>query len=119
MNRTIAVRSAECCVTLPEKAACNCAYEDLLDTIGKKWAVVMLNLLHRHGRLGYNALLNKMADITPKSFGDKLRLLEKKGLIARRATERPRRVFYELTLEGKILLESLAPLINISTHSPP
>ena len=52
MNRTIAVRSAECCVKPLEKAACSCAYENLLDAIGKKWAVVILNLLQRHGRLG-------------------------------------------------------------------
>ncbi len=119
MDRTIAVTSAACCVQPLEKAACSCAYEDLLDAIGKKWAVALLNLLQRHGRLGYNALLHKMADITPKAFGDKLKLLEEKGLIARSATDRPRRVFYELTPAGKILLESLAPLINVSTHSPP
>lgn len=112
------VRSPECCVTPLEKAACACAYEDLLDAIGKKWAVVILNLLHRHGRLGYNALLNKMADITPKAFGDKLKLLEEKGLIARSATDRPRRVFYELTPAGKILLERLASFFNTSGTSP-
>ena len=112
------VRSPECCVKPLEKAACSCAYEDLLDAIGKKWAVVLLNLLHRHGRLGYNALLNKMAEITPKAFGDKLKLLEEKGLIARCVTDTPRRVFYELTPEGKILLESLASFFNTSGKSP-
>lgn len=117
MNRTIAVESAECCVKPPEEAACACAYEDLLDAIGKKWAVAMLNLLQRHGRLGYNALLHKMADITPKSFGDKLKLLEERGLIARCATDRPRRVFYELTPAGKILLQSLAPFVHASLRS--
>lgn len=118
INRAIAVKSFECCVKPLEKAVCSCAYEDLLDIIGKKWAVVMLNLLHRHGRLGYNALLNKMADITPKSFGDKLKLLEEKGLIARCVTDRPRRVFYELTPEGKIVLERLTPFFNTSGKSP-
>lgn len=111
MNRAIAV-GTECCVKPPEQAACSCAYEDLLGAIGKKWAVVMLNLLHRHGRLSYNALLDKMADITSKAFGDKLKLLEQRGLIARYATERPRRVFYELTQEGEVLLERLAPFIS-------
>jgi DNA-binding HxlR family transcriptional regulator len=117
MNRATAVESVECCVKPPEKAACSCTYEDLLDAMGKKWAVVLLNLLHRHGRLGYNALLDKMADITPKAFGDKLKLLEERGLIARSATVRPRRVFYELTPAGKMLVERLAPFFNSSGKS--
>lgn len=113
------VRSSECCVTPLEKAACSCAYEDLLDAIGKKWAIVLLNLLHRHGRLGYNALLNKMAGITPKAFGDKLKLLEQKRLIARCVTDRPHRVFYELTPEGTMLLERLTPFFKAPTQSQP
>ncbi len=112
------VRSPECCVKPLAKAACSCAYEDLLGAIGKKWAVVILNLLHRHGRLRYNALLNKIADITPKAFGDKLNLLQEKGLIVRCGTDRSRHVFYELTPEGAILLESLSPFFNTFGKSP-
>jgi DNA-binding HxlR family transcriptional regulator len=117
MNRGIETERGECCVKPPETAACSCSYADVLDTIGKKWAVVVLNLLHCHGRLGYNALLTKMTDITPKAFGDKLKLLQEKGLIARNAADGSRRVFYELTPAGKLLLDTLAPLFDTSTRS--
>jgi len=107
-------RDSDCCLTPPEKASCTCSYDALLGVIGKKWAVVILNLLHGHERLGYNALRAKMPDVTPKALGDKLKLLEEKGLIARCPADSPHRVFYELTAQGKALLESLAPFFDRS-----
>lgn len=92
-----------CCLKPEEKSLCTCAYEELFDVIGKKWAVVILNLLRSHGSLGYNEIFNKISGITPKSFGDKLKLLEERRLIARRITEKPLRTTYTLTDEGRNL----------------
>lgn len=102
----------ECCLKPSEKFFCTCSYEDRLELIGKKWALVILNLLYARGPLGYNALFAKISGITPKSLGDKLKLLEEKGLLIRSITAKPLRVTYQLTPEGKMLLESLSPFFN-------
>lgn len=93
----------KCCLKPEEKSLCTCAYEELFDVIGKKWAVVILNLLRSHESLGYNKIFNKISGITPKAFGDKLKLLEERRLIARRITEKPLRTIYTLTDEGRNL----------------
>jgi len=107
----------ECCLKPIEKHLCSCQYDELLDAIGKKWTVVILNLLHFHGLLGYNAMFNKISGISPKAFGDKLKLLEERGLITRQITEKPLRVHYRLTAAGRKRLESLHLFFNTPIES--
>jgi len=108
---------AKCCLKPTEKFLCSCSYEELLHTIAKKWTVVILNLLHSYGPLGYNALFNKISGISPKAFGDKLKLLEERGLITRQITENPLRVHYRLTAAGRKRLESLHLFFNTPIES--
>lgn len=102
----------ECCLEPVEATLCSCPYEELLNTIGRKWAVVILNLLYAHGPLGYNALFAPISGITPKVFGEKLKLLEEEGFITRHISEKPLRTAYNLTPEGRMLLESLSPFFR-------
>ena len=101
----------ECCLKPNEKHLCSCSSDELLDVVGKKWAIVILKLIHAYGSLGYNAMFNKISGITPKAFGDKLRLLIGRGLIAKQTTEKPLRATYRLTPDGESLLESLEPFL--------
>lgn len=104
--------NTECCLKPQEKSLCSCSYDELLDIIGKKWTVVILRLLHAYGSLGYNEMLKKISKIAPKSFGDKLKLLETRGLMARSVSEKPLRITYRLTPAGKIVLERLNPFLT-------
>lgn len=109
--------NTECCLKPQEKSFCSCSADELLAIIGKKWTVVILHLLYAYGPLGYNEMLKKISKIAPKSFGDKLKLLEKRGLIARSVSEKPLRITYRLTPEGKVLFESLHPFLTIRENS--
>ena len=100
-----------CCLKPNEQTLCSCSAEELLEVIGKKWVVVILNLIHAYGPLGYNAIFNKISGITPKAFGDKLRLLAGRGLIAKHVAEKPLRTTYHLTPEGRAILERLRPFL--------
>lgn len=104
--------NSKCCLKPQEKHLCTCSYEEVLHLVGRKWTVVILNLLNSYGQLGYNAMLAKISGVTPKAFGDKLKVLEEKGLVTRRVTEKPLRSTYSLTAEGKSLLEGLLPFFN-------
>lgn len=104
--------NSECCLKPQEKQLCTCSYEEVFHLVGRKWTVVILNLLHSYGSLGYNAMLAKISGITPKAFGDKLKALEEKGLIEKHVTEKPLRSTYSLTTEGKRLSEGLSPFFN-------
>lgn len=82
--------------------------------IGKKWTVTILNLLSTHGPLGYNTLFHKISRITPKAFGDKLKLLMMEGWIKKIVSNSSRHVVYQLTKKGGEILASLQPLLKMA-----
>ncbi len=70
-------------------------------TVGSKWGSIIVSSLIKNEELGFNELL-RMLKANPKTLSDKLRLLEKNGLIRRKVVaERPIRVMYSLTPKGK------------------
>lgn len=70
-------------------------------TVGNKWGSKIVETLIKDEEVGFNDLL-RILKANPKTLSDKLRLLERNGLITRNVIgERPVRVMYSLTPKGK------------------
>lgn len=71
--------------------------------------LIIFTLLHGTRRFG--ALRSAMADISPKTIAQRLRLLEEMGFVRRRAfAEVPPRVEYDLTEKGFALADIIAAI---------
>ncbi len=83
----------------PELKAC--PIETTFRIIGKKWSVLIIREMFR-GTTQFNRFLEKIEGITPKVLTERLRELEKLGIIKRRiVSEYPIKVEYRLTDLGK------------------
>ena len=89
----------------------HCPSRRLLDTIGDKWASLVIVALGVHGSLRYSELSNRIAGVSQKMLTQTLRNLERDGLLTRTVTPSvPVRTDYELTPLGDSLLETLRHL---------
>jgi len=98
-----------------EDSSCNCLcfVEGTLDTISKKWSLLVINALGNHQVLRYSELMNELKGISPKSLADTLAELCRQGLVRREPlAEIPPRVQYYLTKEGKQLRKAIDPLLQ-------
>jgi DNA-binding HxlR family transcriptional regulator len=78
-----------------------CPMERFCKVVGSKWGCRIVNNFMNNEELGFNELL-RMLNANPKTLSEKLRLLERNGLIKRRVVGgRPIRVMYSLTSKGK------------------
>lgn len=92
---------------------CICPLEGIIDTIGKKWALLIVNALGNHSRMRFNALEHELSGISPKTLSDTLRLLQDENLVGRESfAEIPPRVEYFLTDEGRELRKAVVPLLS-------
>jgi DNA-binding HxlR family transcriptional regulator len=81
----------------------NCPVNRTLKLIGKKWTIEIISELVCGGeRKRYNELLRSIPPITPKVLSQRLKQLEKNGVVRRTVypDETPVRVEYELTKKG-------------------
>jgi DNA-binding HxlR family transcriptional regulator len=79
----------------------SCPIEATFKIIGKKWAVLIIREMFR-GTTQFNRFLENIDGITPKVLTERLRELEKLGIVKRRiVSEYPIRVEYGLTDLGK------------------
>jgi DNA-binding HxlR family transcriptional regulator len=79
----------------------SCPIEATFKIIGKKWAVLIIREMFR-GTKQFNRFLENIEGITPKVLTERLRELEKFGIIKRKiVSEYPIKVEYELTDLGK------------------
>jgi DNA-binding HxlR family transcriptional regulator len=79
----------------------SCPIEATFKIIGKKWAVLIIREMFR-GTTQFNRFLESIEGITPKVLTERLRELEKLGIVKRRIiSEYPIRVEYGLTDLGK------------------
>jgi DNA-binding HxlR family transcriptional regulator len=92
---------------------CLCPLEGVIDVISKKWALLIVNAIGNNGRLRFNALMEELSGISPKTLSDTLKQLEAEDLIKREAfSEIPPRVEYSLTDDGIELRKSIIPLLG-------
>ncbi len=86
-----------------------CPTRVVLDRIGDKWTVLIIEVLDA-GPRRFNEIRLAIGGITPKVLTSTLRSLAADGLIVREAFgEVPPRVEYRLTDLGRSLLEPLRP----------
>jgi DNA-binding HxlR family transcriptional regulator len=88
----------------PENA---CPVAPVVDIVFSRWTTPILWALNEYGRQRFVELERRIATITPKVLTQRLRQLERDGLVVRTYhAEVPPRVEYEITELGR----SLAPL---------
>lgn len=89
-----------------------CPVRSVLDGIGGKWSILILDVLGKKGTLRFSEISKALGDISQKMLTSTLRLLESDGIISRRMyAEIPPRVEYELTDLGHDLLPNIRSLI--------
>ena len=92
---------------------CFCPLDGIIDVIGKKWALLIVNAIGNHGRIRFNQLLEELNGISPKTLADTLKELQKQGLIGRESfAEIPPRVEYSLADDGLQLRKAIIPLLQ-------
>lgn len=88
----------------------DCPSRRLLDRIGDRWAVLIVNALDP-GPQRFSSLAAAVGGISQKMLTQNLRSLERDGFVTRTVyAEIPPRVEYELTTLGRSLLEPLRAL---------
>jgi DNA-binding HxlR family transcriptional regulator len=96
-----------------EEGECLCPVQGIIDVVGKKWTICIVNHLGRVKSLRYNEIKNQIGVISPKTLSDTLKILEKEKLITRNVyPETPPRVEYSLTKKGNELQIALRPLLQ-------
>jgi len=100
---------------------CLCPLEGVIDTIGKKWALLVVNAIGNHGRLRFSRMMEELHGISPTTLTDTLQELQRERLIMRESfAEIPPRVEYSLTKDGAQLRKAILPLLQwASTRSGP
>jgi DNA-binding HxlR family transcriptional regulator len=79
----------------------SCPIETTFKIIGKKWTVLVIREMLR-GTTQFNRFLENIEGITPKVLTERLRELQKFGIVRRRiVSEYPVRVEYEMTGLGR------------------
>jgi DNA-binding HxlR family transcriptional regulator len=92
------------------------AVRDTLDRVGDKWTMLVIRVL-ADGPLRFGELLGTVPGISQRMLTRTLRLLERDGMVERRAfAEVPPRVEYELTDVGRTLLEPVNALVTWTTE---
>lgn len=90
-----------------------CPVRSVLDGIGGKWSILILDILGEKGTLRFNEISKALGDISQKMLTSTLRSLEADGIISRKMyAEIPPRVEYELTALGLDLLPNIRNLID-------
>lgn len=88
-----------------------CAIRDLLDRLGDKWSLLVVELLGE-GTRRFTELRREIDGISQRMLTLTLRRLERDGLVRRTVHPVvPPRVDYDLTPLGETLLEAVAPLV--------
>lgn len=87
-----------------------CPIAPVVDLVFSRWTTPILWTLHEHGTQRFVELERRLGTITPKVLTQRLRQLERDGLVVRRYhAEMPPRVEYEITALGA----SLAPVFAV------
>ncbi|MHA2281238.1 MAG: winged helix-turn-helix transcriptional regulator [Promethearchaeota archaeon] len=81
--------------------------------MSKKWALVIVGTISNYDKLRFNELLKNISGISPKALSDRLKELNKAGLIRREIfPEIPPKVEYSLTQDGIEVRDAMIPLME-------
>ncbi|MFY0621376.1 MAG: helix-turn-helix transcriptional regulator [Pelagimonas sp.] len=93
----------------------SCPMDPVLRVVTGRWTTSILWHLVSEGPLRFGELMGLMPEISAKVLTDRLRMLEKNGLVLR--TQKPTippEVSYQLTSEGQDLHKALAALNQVA-----
>ena len=97
----------------------SCPIETTFKIIGKKWAILIIREMFR-GTTQFNRFPENIDGITPKVLTERLRELQKFGIVRRRiVSEYPIRVEYEMTDLGKEFEPVLLAAASFSMRNMP
>lgn len=97
----------------------SCPIDETFKIIGKKWMVLVLREMLR-GTTQFNRFMENIEGITPKVLTERLRELQKLGMVRRRiVSDSPVRVEYDLTALGKELEPILLAAASFSMRNMP
>jgi DNA-binding HxlR family transcriptional regulator len=97
----------------------SCPIEATFNIIGKKWTVLIIREMLR-GTRQFNRFLENIEGITPKVLTERLRELQKLGIVRRRiVSEYPIRVEYEMTDLGREFEPVLLAAASFSMRNMP
>ncbi len=86
-----------------------CPVAAVTQLLGARWTLLILHHLRQRRR--YGELRSRVGDVNPRTFTQRLRMLEEAGLIRRlESPDRARHVEYELTQAGQELMPILDQL---------
>lgn len=109
-NNTIQTAS---CKMKSIKGYCPRPLETASNFLSKKWTISIIITIGNFGKLRFNNLLDRLKNATAKILSERLKELEKEGIVKRKFyNEIPPKVEYSLTKNGKKLMKSLHQLIN-------
>ena len=92
---------------------CMCPLKGVIDVIGKKWPLLVVNALGNHGKLRFNEVMKELGGMSPRTLSETLKELKGAGLIRKRSfNEIPPRVEYSLTKDGTELRKAVMPLLH-------
>jgi DNA-binding HxlR family transcriptional regulator len=98
----------------PEQA---CPITPVVDIVFSRWTTPILWALHEYGRHRFVELERRITTITPKVLTERLRRLERDGLVVRTYyPEVPPRVEYEISELGRSLAPLFAALADWSVN---
>ncbi|MFI0453270.1 winged helix-turn-helix transcriptional regulator [Actinomadura sp. 6N118] len=102
----------------PVEAVEACPISPVVDLVFSRWSTPILWVLKEHGRQRFVEIQRRLPTITPKVLTQRLRQLERDGLITRSYyAEIPPRVEYEISDLGRTLSPVFAVLTEWSdTH---
>lgn len=108
-----------------ENSKKNCHFEDcpirnVLDRVGDKWSMLVIDMLSRFGTLRFNEINNHIGSISQKMLTVTLKTLEADGLVSRKLYPQiPPKVEYSLTELGRSILPSFVMLKEWASENMP
>lgn len=103
----------DCCRMKSLNGYCPKPLETASAFLSKKWTISLIVTLGNFKQLRFNNLKERLQYATAKTLSDRLKELEKEGIIQRRSyAEIPPRVEYSLTKKGRFLMQALHPLMH-------
>lgn len=90
-----------------------CPIELTVRFVGNKWKLLILRELFRGGRMRFNELHRAIRGVTQKALSEKLKQMERDGLVIRTAfSEVPPRVEYSLSPLGRSLRSVMSAIYS-------
>lgn len=103
----------DCCKMKSVDGYCPKPLEAASAFLSKKWTISLIITIGNFKQLRFNDLKQRLRYATAKILSERLKELEKEGIVQRRSyKEIPPRVEYALTKKGRFLMQALHPLIH-------